>query len=344
MVVFLNNFLAALNGENHEKIPVWFMRQAGRYLEGYREIRRRMSIREMCRDVDTTVRITLEPVNSIGVDAAIIFADIMLPVESMGFHLDFVESIGPVISNPFMSNRSLSGISGFSLENYRYGTYDAIRKIRSAYDHLPVIGFSGGPLTIASYLVNGKPDRDLAKTKELILSEDRDFRKLLRMVTEMVIMNSREQIMSGASAVQIFDSWAGYLSPWQLESYAENYLRDISSELGHLAPLIYFSTQTSSMTDIMVSAGFSFLSLDWRCNLHRIKDALGEEVGLQGNLDPAIAEISREAALAEGRRIASSMSRSSKYIFNLGHGVLPGTNPETLKDLVRTVHSIELEI
>lgn len=340
----MNNFLAALRGETHEEIPVWFMRQAGRYLPGYRGIRTRMSIREMCRDVDTTVAATLEPVKSIGVDAAIIFADIMLPVESMGFSLDFVEGVGPAISNPFKANRSLSGISDFSLENYGYKTYDSIRRIRSSNDSLPVIGFSGGPLTIASYLVNGRPDRDLAQTKELLLSGDRDFRKLLRMITEMVIMNSREQIRSGASTVQIFDSWAGYLSPGQFSSYAENYLGEISSELNHHAPLIYFSTQTSSMSDILVSAGFSFLSLDWRCNLHQVMEFLGGEVGLQGNLDPAIAEISRSAALEEGHRIASSMSGFPRYIFNLGHGVLPGTNPETLKELVKAVHSIELKI
>lgn len=342
-MICLNDFLAALKGTEHDKIPVWYMRQAGRYLPGYGEIRRKMSIKEMCRDIDTTIRVTLEPVNSIGVDAAIIFADIMLPVESMGFKLDFAEGVGPVISNTFRADQSLAGISEFLPSGYGYATYGAIRKLRQYHSELPVIGFSGGPLTIASYLVNGGPDRDLIQTKKLLLSEDRNFKRLLQMVTDMVIVHSREQMRSGATTVQIFDSWAGYLSPHQLRIYADDYLGQITSELDGSTPVIYFSTQTSSMAEIFVSAGFRYLSLDWRCDLNSMRYLLRDDVGLQGNLDPAIVEASAPAALSEGQRIASSMSSFPRYIFNLGHGVLPGTDPETLKALTRSVHEIHLE-
>ncbi len=337
----MNSFLSALKGDSHETIPVWYMRQAGRYLPGYTEIRRGMPMKEMCRDTDTTIRITLEPVDRIGVDAAIIFSDIILPAESMGFAIDFVEGVGPSVKNSYVSDPSMRSINEFSPAEYGYSTYESIRRIKASRPSVPVIGFSGGPLTIASYLAGGKPDRDLYLTKKLIFSGDPGFLRLMQMVTDMVIENALSQWKSGADAIQIFDSWAGYLSPRQLSIYSERYLEQITSAIGNKIPVIYFSTQTGSMYQILSTAGFNFLSLDWRVELSEVGRSISSEVGLQGNLDPSMVESAPDLAMREGLSIAMSMADRDNYIFNLGHGVLPGTRPETLLELTRKIHSVE---
>ncbi|MEM0157213.1 MAG: uroporphyrinogen decarboxylase [Thermoplasmataceae archaeon] len=336
----MNSFLSALKGEPHETIPVWYMRQAGRYLPGYTEIRKGKSMKEMCMDVETTVRITMEPVDTLGVDAAIIFSDIILPAETMGFSVDYVEGVGPSIKNSYVSDPSMRSINEFSPTEYGYSTYEAIRRIKASRPSLPVIGFSGGPLTVASYLAGGRPDRDLNLTKKLIFSGDTGFEKLMQMVTDMVIENALAQWKSGCDAIQIFDSWAGYLSPFQLSVYSERYLAQIMSELGKKIPVIYFSTQTGSMFKILSGAGFNFLSLDWRVDLADVGRSIGNEVGLQGNLDPSLLTDAPVMGVAEGVYIAMSMADRDNYIFNLGHGVLPDTRPETLIDLTEKVHAV----
>lgn len=316
------------------------MRQAGRYLPGYTEIRKTMSIKEMCRDVDTTVRITIEPVDTLGVDAAIIFSDIILPAESMGFSVDYIEGVGPSIKNSYDSDRSMRSINEFSPSEYLYSTYGAIRRIKASRPSLPVIGFSGGPLTVASYLAGGHPDRDLNLTKKLIFTGDVGFKTLMQMVTDMVIENARAQWKAGCDAIQIFDSWAGYLSPLQLSAYSKRYLEQITSELGKNMPIIYFSTQTGSMYKILARAGFNFLSLDWRVDLADVGSSIGNEVGLQGNLDPSLLADAPVIAVREGISIATAMAHRDNYIFNLGHGVLPETRPEALMELTERVHAV----
>lgn len=330
--------MAALKGEPHDSTPVWFMRQAGRYMPGYIEVRRENSIKQICRDIDLTLRVTAEPLEALGVDAAIIFSDITIPLEAMGFNLDFREGVGPVISNPFRDNRSLEGIHDFSVSSFEYGTFDAIRKFKEKNPAFPIIGFSGGPLTIASYLVSGKPDRDLKETKSLLYNEDPEFLRLLDMVREMVITNCREQVKNGADAIQIFDSWSGFLPPAEFRKYSARYLKDIQSELSPSTRIIYFSTQTGGMLDELEHVGFDFLSLDWRVDLPSISAKLDSATGLQGNLDPAMVSGSPDRAIRESGELAAAMRGRDNYIFNLGHGVLPDTKPAKLKEIVRTVH------
>ena len=340
----MNNFEAALRGTDHETIPVWFMRQAGRYLQGYRNVRKHHSIKDICRDASLTLQVTEEPVKEIGVDAAIIFSDIMLPVEAMGFRLDFREGTGPVVENSLKSNPELSGIIRYDPHNYRYATLEAISKFRENNTGVPIIGFSGGPVTIASYLAQGRPDRDLAFTKSLLLKEHPGFLSILEMVKEMVIENSRQQIKRGAAAIQIFDSWSGYLSPYQFRKYSRDYLQEIASELSSSSRTIYFSTQTGGMIPELRETGFNFLSLDWRMRLHDVSKHLDHDIGLQGNLDPSLVSGSPSEALTETRAIISEMRQFPPYIFNLGHGVLPDTNPQTLKDIVKLVHGEERSV
>ena len=334
----MNNFLAALNGEPHDFTPVWFMRQAGRYLKGYRELRGKHSIKEICMDPELTLKVTSEPIGLLGVDAAIIFSDITTPLEAMGFHLDFLENVGPVISNPLNTNKELAGIFDFSVSEMQYGTYAAIRKFKVDYPDVPIIGFSGGPLTIASYLTLGHPDRDLSATRTLFYRDDRTMMRLMQMIKEMVIANCREQVKSGADAIQIFDSWAGFLPPYLLSWYRETYLTEIASELSGLTKTIYFSTQTGGMLEELARTGFDYLSLDWRVSLPLVSSRLNSDIGLQGNIDPVLASRAPKLAIHESGKLSEQMKAKDNYIFNLGHGVLPDTDPETLKEIVRTVH------
>ncbi len=334
----MNSFLAAINGDPHEFTPVWFMRQAGRYLRGYRELRLKHSIKEICLDPDLTVQVTAEPVDLLHVDAAIIFSDITIPLEAMGFKVDFKENIGPVISNPLNTNRDLKGITEFSTSEMHYGTYAAISRFKEKYSGTPIIGFSGGPLTIASYLTMGRPDRDLAATRTLLYREDPAIKDLLSMIREMVIENGKAQVKAGADAIQIFDSWAGYLPPSMFSWYRDNYLSQISEELSGITNTIYFSTQTGGMLDELSKTGFDFISLDWRVELPKAASILDQEKGIQGNIDPLLVSRSPDAAVSESRKLAENMKKKDNYIFNLGHGVLPDTDPDTLREIVRTVH------
>lgn len=339
----MNDFDAALKGEDHEHIPVWFMRQAGRYSKHYQEIRKGKSLKEICMDPEMTYRVTSAPIDELGVDAAILFFDILLPAEGMGFHVDYEEGVGPRVSNPILSEGTSSDIYQFDANSMPYPVGKSIELFRNRKPGYPIIGFSGGPLTILSYLLRGESDRELIETRKLLLNRSRESDIVLDMITETTIETLRLQIRSGCSAVQVFDSWAGYLPPSLLGRYVERYVSQISSEISGKCPSIYFSTQTSAMLPILRNSGFDFLSLDWRCDLGKIAGKDAGETGLQGNLDPLIAATNREMAVDESVRIASEMKYMKRYIFNLGHGVLPQTSPQTLKSIVDSVHSVVID-
>lgn len=334
----MSDFVAALKGEPHEQTPVWFMRQAGRYLPGYMSVRGDHTIKEICADKNLTLNVTEEPLDLLGVDAAIIFSDITTPIEAMGFGLEFQEGVGPVISNSFRSDPHLKNIFEFDISNFRYATYQAIKEFKERRPRFPIIGFAGGPLTISSYVVTGGPDTNLSQTKNLLYRDDPGFLRFMHMIKDMVIKNCREQIRSGADAIQIFDSWAGFLPPSEFKEYSNKFLSDIANELSVGVPLIYFSTQTSGMLDELQLAGFDALSLDWRCDLPSVSRIVKTETGLQGNIDPLIVSTSPMKAIRESKRLVESMKHKDNYVLNLGHGVLPDTQPETLREIVRTAH------
>ncbi|HLH86519.1 MAG TPA: uroporphyrinogen decarboxylase [Thermoplasmataceae archaeon] len=324
----------ALRGLDHDRIPVWFMRQAGRYSEHYRNYRSRYTFKEMCRDPKIVADITIDPVRRLGVDAAIIFSDIILPVESMGFNVEFLENIGPTVSNPFSSAGTFHD---FDPSGFPYPLEQAIGIVRDMAPEVPVIGFAGGPITVASYLTEGRPDSDLRRTKKYIIKGDRGFAELLQGVSEMTVKMSKMQLRAGCSAIQIFDSWAGNLSTHQLREYSDRYLSEISSELSG-ENVIYFSTQTGGNISVLRLSGFHFFSLDWRTDLGLASDILGEDAGVQGNLDPQVPAVSKDRSLLETELILREMKGKSRYIFNLGHGVLPDTPEENLKAIVEAVH------
>ncbi len=337
----MSDFTDALWGRNHHRIPVWFMRQAGRYLEGYSNLRKTMSIKELCMIPEIIEKITYEPVRELGVDAAIIFSDIILPAEGLGFTVDFKENLGPVIGNSLVGERSMKNLHGFISSEFKYPLDKSITYFREKHPEVPVIGFVGGPLTIASYLMAGSSDRDLSMSKRIMGTDPASFTSIMKLVTGMVIEVSKLQIRSGAIAIQIFDSWSGNLSPYTFSSLVKPYLEDIVSEISGSVPLIYFSTSTAGLLPVISGLGFDFLSLDWRLDLRDISERYGPGMGYQGNLDPSLVENFPARAFLEAKLIAESMKSSDRYVFNLGHGVLPGTKVKTLKKIVEIVHGVE---
>ncbi|WP_393971867.1 uroporphyrinogen decarboxylase [Oxyplasma meridianum] len=337
----MSDFINALNGEYHSRIPVWFMRQAGRYMRGYSEFRKSKSIKELCMNPEIIREITYEPVRELGVDSAIIFFDIMLPAEALGFRVDFRENHGPVIENSIASDPSMKKLHDFNISDFYYPLEASIRNFREKHSNVPIIGFAGGPLTIASYLMAGSSDRDLLFLKKTLGSDTSSFRRIMEMVTEMVIQVSKIQIRAGSAAIQIFDSWSGNLSPNTFSQFVKPYLDEIVSDLSGLVPLIYFSTSTAGLLKNIYDLGFDFLSLDWRMDLREVMERYGTKKGIQGNLDPSLAERFPEQAFKEAMMIAKDMRDFDRYIFNLGHGVLPGTDVKTLKKIVEIVHGVE---
>ena len=333
----MNNFLAALHGESHEKIPVWFMRQAGRYMSEYKEIRKSFNIRQMCMDPTITEKITYLPVSKLNVDAAIIFADIILPLEAMGYNIDF-NSSGPVIQNGYRNNPELKEIHEFDKNLLKYRTTDAIKLFKAKHPETPLIGFSGGIITVLSYIISSTSDNNLIYTKNTMLN-DRSFTEMKNMIKNMIIDYLKMQIQAGVDAVQIFDSWLGSLSPYMFNKYLKKDIIEIVNEIRGSVPLIYFATGNSGMIDQFNDVKPDVLSLDWRISISQAEKILNPEIGIQGNLDPYIAEYNGEAAIQETRSILNQTAGINNYVFNFGHGVLPETSPATLREIVEIVHN-----
>ena len=314
------------------------MRQAGRYLPSYNKIRSNHSIKDICSDPAISAEITYYPVSEIGVDSAIVFSDILLPLEAMGLHIDYLEGTGPVVET-VKKDRDLQ-IGSYDPSADRYKSWETIRIFRKNHGDIPIIGFCGGPVTIASYAMNGKADRELANFRRLMHAKARQVSEILSELKEMIIANAREQIRAGADAVQIFESWAGSLSRDEYQRTILPIHREIFSEIGKV-PTILFSTASHHLIRMLTATGADFISIDWRENLTEISSEIPHEIGIQGNLDPMLAESFPQEAFSEARRIAESMKDRNRYIFNLGHGVLPSSDPATLREIVNIVHQTE---
>ncbi|MEM0155986.1 MAG: uroporphyrinogen decarboxylase [Thermoplasmataceae archaeon] len=334
----MNSFRKLMFGNIPDTIPVWFMRQAGRYLPGYMKARETMSIKDICINPEVAAEIMKEPVTKVGVDAAIVFFDILLPLESMGISVDFQESVGPLLSGQREADGKLK-LNTFDRKMMKYPLNKVIEKFSEHNPETPVIGFAGGPVTLLSYVVANGADRELAMTKKYALRHEASFKENMAKLTEMVIDLLKLQISAGSVAVQIFDSWAGFYSPYQFTNLIKPYLQEIASEITGLTKTIYFTTSGGGLAGPASECGFDFLSVDWRTRLSGIERETGGSVGLQGNLDPAIAASNLESALRESRMILNDISGKEDYIFNLGHGVLPTTDFKTLRYIVEEVHS-----
>jgi uroporphyrinogen decarboxylase len=319
--------------------PVWLMRQAGRYLPEYRAIREKLSFVEMCMRPDVAAEVTLQPMRRFELDAAIIFADILLPLEPMGIGFHFTPEDGPVIERPVRQATDLQGVHTITAAADLQYVMDAIRLVRHELDgDVPLIGFSGAPFTLASYIVEGGHSRNYVHVKRLMFEDPATFGRLMALISEVVVDYLEAQIAAGAQVVQLFDSWVGWLAPYDYELYVLPHVRSVVDQVkGRGAPVIYFANGASGMLHLVARAGSEVIGLDWRTPLDRAWDQL-DDVAVQGNLDP-ITLLGPPQAIEE--RVADVLRRAGGrpgHIFNLGHGLVPQTPPDHVKYLVDVVH------
>lgn len=332
-------FIAAALQKPHDRIPVWFMRQAGRSLPEYKAVRGDGTILDAIRDPDRGTEITLQPVRRYGVDAAILFSDIVTPVWASGFGIDIAPGVGPVCEQPFASAADLKRLRPIDIEDDLWFQSQTVDNLVAELD-IPLIGFAGGPFTMASYLVEGRPSRDYAKVKALMFGDPTLWHQLAERISDLAIATMTNQVNHGASAFQLFDSWAGALRP---EHYREFVLPHSSrilaaaKDLG--VPRIHFGINTGELLPLFAEAGAEVVGVDWRTPLPVARERTGGKVALQGNLDPALVFAPWPVIEREVKRILDDNAGNPGHIFNLGHGVLPTANPDVLKRIVELVHA-----
>ena len=332
-------FLRACRRLPVERTPVWFMRQAGRSLPEYRAARGEGSILEALRRPELAAELTLQPVRRYGVDAAILFSDIVVPVAAIGFGVDVAPGRGPVVDRPFRGREDLRRLRPLEPEQDTPWVLETIRLLVEDLGPVPLIGFAGAPFTVASYLVEGGPSRDYARTKALMHGDPALWAELLDVLADMALASLRSQVAAGAAAVQLFDSWAGALSP---DDYRRSVLpasRKVLGGIGDLGvPRIHFGVATGELLGLMAEAGAEVVGVDWRVPLDDARRRVGPDVAVQGNLDPALCLAPWEVVAREARHVLAR-GGGRGHVFNLGHGVLPDTDPDVLARLVELVHT-----
>jgi uroporphyrinogen decarboxylase len=335
-------FLQACRGEPSPRVPVWFMRQAGRSLPEYRALRGDGSILDAITDPELAATLTLQPVQRYGVDAAILFSDIVVPVHAIGFGVDVAPGVGPVVAHPFRSAGDLARLRPLEPDHDTPYVMETV-KILSRELSVPLIGFAGAPFTVASYLIEGRPSRTYTRTKALMHGDEPLWHQLLARLADLSVASLRSQVASGAQAVQLFDSWAGALSAPDYDRFVLPHSGRVFAEVADLGvPLIHFGVGTGELLGLMARAGADVVGVDWRIPIDDARRRLDAErpgVAAQGNLDPALCvagwDVAREGALDV---LARNAGRPG-HVFNLGHGVLPETDPEVLERVVDLVHA-----
>jgi uroporphyrinogen decarboxylase len=333
--------LAACRQQPVDRTPVWFMRQAGRCLAEYRALRKQYDILTLAKTPELSTQVTLMPVERFGVDAAVMFADIMLPLEAMGAPFTIEPEVGPIVHHPIRTRADVDRLHVVDGEEATPYVMQAIRLIRRALagGKAALVGFSGAPFTLACYLIEGRPSRDYAKAKGLMFSEPETWHALMEVVTETVIRYLQAQVAAGIQVMQLFDSWMGILSPQDYERYSLPYSRRVFEALAQSGiPRIHFGTGNASLLEQVASAGADVVSVDWRVSLDRAWERIGAERGIQGNLDPVLLFAPWERIAEGARDVLRRAAGRPGHIFNLGHGVLPDTNPDLLARLVEFVH------
>jgi uroporphyrinogen decarboxylase len=332
-------FLAACAGRPTSPVPVWFMRQAGRALPEYRATRGVGSILETVRHPELAAEITLQPLRRYAVDAAILYSDIVVPVSAIGFGIDVEPGVGPVTARPFRERRDLERLRPFDPPVDAPWIAETVRIVAKEAP-VPVIGFAGGPFTLASYLVEGRPSRDHLRTKALMYGEPRLWADLLDRLADLAVASLRDQIEAGARAVQVFDSWVGALGPSDYQRHVLPAATKIFSGIADLGvPRIHFGVGTGELLGAMADAGADVVGVDWRVPLPIAAARAPGARALQGNLDPALCLAPWDAVATEARRILAERPTDRGYVFNLGHGVLPETDPSVLARLAELVHT-----
>jgi len=333
-------FLAACRRDQAEdRVPVWFMRQAGRSLPEYRRVREGIPMLDSCMQPDLVAEITLQPVRRYGVDAAIFYSDIMVPLKAVGVDLDIVPGRGPVMGHAFAGAADLPGLRPLVPEDVGYVT-EAVQILVAELGETPLIGFAGAPFTLASYLVEGGPSKDYARTKALMVGEPDLWHELCTRLADISAGFLAAQVAAGASAVQLFDSWAGSLSAADYARFAQPYAARVLQRLGETGvPRIHFGVGTSELLGLMGAAGADVVGVDWRVPLAEASRRIGPAYAVQGNLDPALLRAPWPVLAERVREVVRSGALAPGHVFNLGHGVPPDSDPEVLGRIVDLVHT-----
>ncbi len=333
-------FLRACRRLPVDATPVWFMRQAGRYMPEYRAVRARHSLLEIVRRPEIAAEVTLQPVRALGVDAAILFADILLPVEPMGLKLSFAQGEGPVIGNPVRHAEDVSRLRLLDARTDLGHVMEAIRLLRRELPaEVPLIGFAGAPFTLASYMIEGGSSRSFVLTKSMMYAAPELWESLMEKLAQSLAGYLLAQIEAGAQAVQLFDSWVGALSPQDYTRFVQPYSRQVLSAAASAGvPVIHFGTGTGAFLPELKAAGGTVIGLDWRVPLDRGWEVLGEDAAVQGNLDPVSLFAPLPVLRSHVEGVLDRAAGRPGHIFNLGHGILPGTPVEHVKAVVQMVH------
>jgi len=340
-----SRFLRACRRLPVDATPVWFMRQVGRYMSEYRAIRARYSILEICAAPELSAQVTLQPVDRLGVDAAILFADILLPLVPMGIQLEFSAGEGPVIRNPLRSLADVEALCPVEPRQSLGHVLEAVRIVRRQLEgKVPLIGFAGAPFTLASYIVEGGSSRNYARTKQLMYSDPQTWLLLMEKLARVVSDYLAAQVEAGAQAVQLFDSWAGALAPEDYRQFVLPYSHAVFQALLRYdrVPAIHFGTGTACLLGLMKEAGGDVIGLDWQTPLDWGWSVLGPQVAVQGNLDPAALFAPAEELEKRVARVLKQAGGRPGHIFNLGHGILPDTPVEAVQRVVEMVHDFPL--
>jgi uroporphyrinogen decarboxylase len=334
-------FLRACRREETEYTPVWIMRQAGRFLKEYRSLRRRYDFLTLCKTPELATQVTLMPIKRLGVDAAIIFADILLPLKPMGIDLEFSKGEGPVIHNPPRTRPEVEQLRRIEAEADLAFVMEAIKAVcRELKGRIPMIGFSGAPFTLASYLLEGGGTKDFTRTKSLMYQDPSCWHLLMEKLSAVVCSYLNAQVRAGAKAVQVFDSWAGTLSPQDYREFVLPHSQKVFQELPPEVPTIHFATGTSGILELMQEAGGDIIGIDWRIDLDTAWERMGYKVGIQGNLDPVALFGPQERIERAVGEILDKAGGRPGHIFNLGHGVLPKTPEANVITMVKAVHRL----
>jgi uroporphyrinogen decarboxylase len=321
--------------------PIWLMRQAGRYMPEYRAVRARLGFLELCKNPEAAAEVTLQPVERLGVDAAILFADILLVLEPLGVGLEFTRGDGPRIGHPVRSAEAARGLPRPDVDDALGFVFDTVARARKALaDRVPLIGFAGAPFTLASYLIEGGPSREFLLTKAFMRAEPEAWAAMMTALADITGEYLNGQIRAGAQAVQLFDSWVGTLSPVDYRQFVEPHTRRAIQAVRPGVPVIHFGVGTGGLLPLMRAAGGDVIGLDWRVELAPTWARLGHDVAVQGNLDPAVLLASVAAIRRAAREILDGVAGRPGHVFNLGHGIHKETPVEHVKALVDIVHEL----
>lgn len=330
----------ALQGKNHQRAPIWIMRQAGRYLPEYRSIRAKHPFLDMVHQPELAAEVTLLPVRLLGFDAAILFSDILVVAELFNLGLRFEEGKGPVIEHPLSSSKDVANLRAVNPEEQLQYVVNAIKLVKPQLN-VPLLGFCGAPFTVASYMIEGGSSRDLKKTKQWMLRDPISFHQLLDKIADCSIKYLKMQIAAGVDAVQIFDSWAHFLAHEQFREFSLAYLKRMVDELrGTQIPVILFCRGSSIFAPQLAELSPAGISLDWQCDILSMRKQIPHSIALQGNLDPDILYANASTIRKETKRLLCGMQNDPSYIFNLGHGIHPDVSVDAVRTLIDCVQEL----